>query len=121
MTLEATFTLLREIREKYEINPDQLYDHAVELLQYAAVQKNIEFDGYFRTKWEIEEDHPMTFGEEYFENENRSELYVYLAADANKEIYKCLEYAYNLTHKIKLSKKVLYQEIQSLKDRGITF
>lgn len=121
MTLEATFTLLREIRKKYKINPDQLSAHSLELLRYVAVQKNIEFDGYFRTKWEIEEDHPMTFGEKYFENENRSELYVYLAADANKEIYKCLEYVYNLTHKLKFSKRVLYQEIQTLKNRGITF
>ena len=87
----------------------------------AAVQKNIEFDGYFRTKWEIEEDHPMTFGDEYFENENRSELYVYLAADASKEIYECLEFAYNLTHQPNLSKERLHQEINLLRKKGVTF
>ena len=94
---------------------------ALRILQYAAVQKNIEFDGYFRTKWEIEEDHPMTFGDEYFENENRSELYVYLAADTNEEIYEGLEFAYNLTHQQKLSKELLHQEINSLREQGITF
>lgn len=121
MTQETTFTLLHEIAKEYQSNAENLFDEAIALLQYAAVQKNIEFDGYFRTKWEIEEDHPMTFGDEYFENENRSELYVYLAADADDEIYEGLEYIYNLTHPQKLSKDVLHQEIYSLKEKGVTF
>jgi len=121
MTRETTFTLLHEIAEQHKSNSEHIYDEANALLQYAAVQKNIEFDGYFRTKWEIEEDHPMTFGDEYFENENRSELYVYLAADANNEIYDGLEFIYNLTHSQKLSKELLHQEICLLKEKGITF
>lgn len=47
-----------------------MYEESIVLLQYAAFQKNIEFDGCFRMKWEIEEDHLMTFGDECFEDEN---------------------------------------------------
>jgi hypothetical protein len=121
MTQAATLTLLRQIAEDYESNPAHMYDESIALLQYAAVQKNMEFDGYFRTNWEIEEDHPMTFDDEYFENENRSELYVYLAADASEEIYEGLQFAYNLTHQQKLSKEILHQEISSLREQGVTF
>lgn len=41
-----------------------MYEESIVLLQYAAFQKNIEFDGYFRMKWEIEEDNLMTFGDD---------------------------------------------------------
>lgn len=121
MTQKDTFTLLYEAAEEYAGEPTLLFENAIGLLQYAAVQKNIEFDGYFRTKWEIEAEHPMTFDNEYFEDENRSELYVYLAAEADHEIYECLEYVYNLTHDEKLSKNILHKEIYELKEKGVSF
>lgn len=99
----------------------ELYEDSIGLIQYFAVDKKIEFDGYFRTKWEIEAEHPMTFDEEYFENENRSELFVYLAAEVDDEIYECLEYIYNLTHEENLSKEVLHREIYLLKENGVKF
>ncbi|MDF2931196.1 MAG: hypothetical protein K0R36_527 [Chryseobacterium sp.] len=121
MTKEDTLTLLYETAEEFAGEPTLLFENAIGLLQYAAVQKNIEFDGYFRTKWEIEADHPMTFDDEYFENENRSELYVYLAAEADPEIYECLEYAYNLTHDEDLNENILHREIYTLQEKGVKF
>jgi hypothetical protein len=121
MTKETTIQLLQQAWEDNADIPTLFYDNAIGLLQYAAVQKNIEFDGYFRTKWEIAADHPMTFDEEYFENENRSELYVYLSAEADSEIFECLEYAYNLAHDEKLSRDILHREIYLLKEKGVTF
>ncbi|WP_426473459.1 hypothetical protein [Chryseobacterium balustinum] len=121
MTQQDTFILLYDAAEEFAGEPDLLFENAIGLLQYAAVQKNIEFDGYFRTKWEIEAEHPMTFDDEYFENENRSELYVYLAAEANQEIYECLEYAWNVTHEEKLTENILHREIYLLKEKGVSF
>ena len=43
MTQAATLTLLRKISEDYKSDSDQMYDVSITLLQYAAVQKNIEF------------------------------------------------------------------------------
>lgn len=102
-------------------DPFDLFETGVGLIQYFAIEKKIEFDGYFRTKWKIEAEHPMTFDQEYFENENRSELFVYLAAEADHEIYECLEYIYNLTHEQNLSKNILHKEIYELKEKGVTF
>lgn len=121
MTKEDTLTLLHENAEEYADNREMMFENAIGLLQYTAVQKNIEFDGYFKTKWEIEADHPMTFDDEYFENENRSELYVYLAAEANSEIYECLKFAYDLTHDEMLSTEVLHKEIYLLREMGVKF
>ena len=121
MTKKDTLDLLKQAWLDNSDIPSLFFENAIGLIQYAAVQKNIEFDGYFRTKWEIEADHPMTFDEEYFENENRSELYVYLAAEADQEIFECLKYAYDLVHDEKLSNNILHKEIYLLKEQGVTF
>lgn len=121
MTKENTLIILKQAWEDNKDIPSLFFENAIGILQYAAVQKNIEFDGYFRTKWEIAADHPMTFDEEYFENENRSELYVYLAAEADSEIFDCLKYAYDLVNDEKMTMSILHKEIYLLKEQGITF
>lgn len=121
MTKEATLELLQlDWNENSEL-PCLFFENSIGLLQYAAVQKNLEFDGYFRTKWEIEADHPMTFDDEYFENEHRSELYVYLSAEVDPEIFEGLKYAFDLTHDAELTYEVLHKEIYLLKEQGIKF
>lgn len=62
-----------------------------------------------------------TFDEGYFEDENRSELYVYLAAEKDKDVFSWLEYAWNLTHDEDLSDNILHREIYLLKEQGVTF
>lgn len=102
-------------------DPEGFYESAIGLIQYEAVQKNIEFDDYFKTKWEIAAENPVTFDEAYFENEQRSELYVYLAALIDKEIFSYLEYAWNLIMDEKLTENVLHREIYQLKEQGVKF
>lgn len=121
MTKENTLDLIKQAWVDNSDIPTLFFENAIGLLQYAAVQKNIEFDGYFRRKWEIAADHPMTFDEEYFENEYRSELYVYLASEADSEIFECLKYAYDLVHEEKLSTNILHKEIYDLKEKGVQF
>lgn len=115
---DDTMIILQDMAE----SPDEiLFDDMVGFIQYQTNQKGIEFDGFFRTKWEIEADHPMTFDDEYFENENRSELYVYLAAEKDDEVFSWLEYAWNLTHEEELSKYILHREIYLLQEKGVKF
>lgn len=121
MEKTITLDLLKQAWKDNEEIPTLFFENAIGILQYAAVQKNIEFDGYFRTKWEIAADHPMTFDEEYFENEYRSELYVYLAAEADSEIFDSLKYAYDLVHEEKLTTQILHKEIYLLKEQGVEF
>lgn len=121
MTKEATLEILQLDWKENGDTPSLFFENSIGILQYAAVQKNIEFDGYFRTKWEIEADHPMTFDDEYFENENRSELYVYLSAEVDPEIFDGLKYSYDLTHDRELNKDILHKEIYLLKEQGVKF
>ena len=121
MNKEATLEMLKQDWKENFDTPELFYENSIGLLQYAAVQKDIEFDGYFRTKWEFEADHPMTFDDEYFENEYRSELYVYLSAEVDTEIFEGLKYAYDLTHDQKLTTALLHKEIYLLKEQGVKF
>ncbi|OBW43473.1 hypothetical protein AB670_00002 [Chryseobacterium sp. MOF25P] len=115
-----TMIILQDMAEDSE-NLSELYYDMVGFIQYQANQKEIEFDGFFKTKWKIEAEHPMTFDEKYFEDENRSELYVYLAAEKDKDVLSWLEYAWNLTHEEKLTENILHREIYLLKEKGVSF
>lgn len=117
-------TTINLLKQAWDDNDGYLmlfYEDAIGIIQYFAVQKNIEFDGYFRTKWEIAADHPMTFDEAYFEDENRSELYVFLCAEVDSEIFDCLKFSYDLAHNDKLTIEVLHREIYLLREHGVTF
>lgn len=114
---EETMIVLKDMAE----NPEILFEDMIGFIQYQANEKKIEFDGFFRTKWEIAAEHPMTFDEAYFENENRSELYVYLAAEKDPEVFSWLEYAWNCTHEEKFATDILHREIYFLKEQGVKF
>lgn len=96
-----TFRVLQQIVEDGGNRP-QLYHDMICFVQQQASEKNIEFDGFFNSKWRSEEDFPITFDIEYFENVERSSLYVYLAALSDKEVYCWVKYAYDETHVEKL-------------------
>lgn len=115
------FPILNIMAEEHAGELDEFFERSIGLIQYEAVQKNIEFDGYFREKWEIEAEHPMTFDEEYFENENRSELYVYLTALVDKDIFNYLHYVWGIVNGEDLNENVLHREIYLLKEKGVTF
>lgn len=115
-----TMLILQDMAEDPE-SLTELYDDMIGFIQYQANEKKIEFDGFFRSKWEIEAEHPMTFDEKYFEDENRSELYVYLAAERDEEVFSWLEYAWNLTHEEKLTEDILHREIYNLREKGVGF
>lgn len=117
----STIQALKDAWTDNQDSTELFFETAVGLIQFFAVQKKIEFDGYFRTKWEIEAEHPMTFDDEYFENENRSELYVYLAAEADQDIFDCIKFAYELVNDEIFSKDVMHREIFLLREQGVKF
>jgi len=117
---EETFQILFNLAEEDAGSPE-LYHTLISFIQYQANEKKLEFDGYFRKKWEIAADHPLTFDYSYFENENRSDLYVYFAALVDQDVFDWLEYAYNLTHDEKLSENILHREIYFLQEKGVQF
>lgn len=117
---DDTFIILQDLAKQIHEEPE-IYHTMIGFIQYQASEKGIEFDEYFRTKWEIEADHPMTFDDQYFENENRSELYVYLSAEKDQQVFEWLEYAWNVTHSEKFTPNILHREIYLLKENGTKF
>lgn len=115
-----TFRVLQQMVEDGG-NSSELYRDMIRFIQEKASDKNIEFDGFFKSKWKSEADFPVTFDSDYFDNAERSALFVYLAALSDEEVYSWVKYAYDETHIEKLSENILHREIYYLKEKGIKF
>lgn len=104
--------------------PDDIvdfYETSIGVIQSEVVDRKIEFDGYFRSKWEIESNNLMSFDSEYFENKERQELYVFLAALLDKDIFNYLHYVWKLAKSEELTEKILNREIYLLNEKGVKF
>jgi len=55
--------------------------------------KGIEFNGYFQELWEDAADTIVNFDEDYFENRDRKNLYVFLSALYDNEAHDYLQSA----------------------------
>ena len=66
----------------------------MDLLHGFAQEKGIEFDGYFQERWEVAADTIVNFDEDYFENRDRKNLYVFLSALYDDEVFDYLQNAY---------------------------
>ena len=70
----------------------------MDLLHGFAQEKGIEFDGYFQERWEDAADTIVNFDEDYFENRDRKNLYVFLSALYDDEVFDYLQGAYAIAH-----------------------
>lgn len=102
-------------------DPEGFYLSSLGVIQYEAIEKKIEFDGYFHEKWKEEADHEITFDHEYFESKDRIELYVFMSALEDKDIFDYLEYVWSLSKGEELTENVLHREIYFLKEKGVRF
>lgn len=91
------------------------------LIHEAAINKGIEFDGYFDEKWEDAADTVTNFNEFYFDDEERRKLYVYLSALYDPEIMIHLKDAYYVAGENLPSEEDLKKYVQDLIDKGVRF
>lgn len=114
-----------EILSNYiEDDPDDMvnfYDDAMGLIRGAAADKNIEFDGYFRERWEMSADTIFEFDEEYFEDEDQRDLYVFLAALVDEDIFAYLHYVWHHVFHEELTEDIIEIRILELKEKGVSF
>ncbi|WP_284464918.1 hypothetical protein [Chryseobacterium sp.] len=115
------FQLLGNYIEEDPEDLDSFYNDAMNLIRGAAADKNIEFDGYFRERWEISADTIFEFDEDYFEDEDRRDLYVFLSALVDEEIFNYLHYVWHHVFYKELSKEIIEQKIEELKEKGVRF
>ena len=101
---------------------DEAYEDAMGLLRTCADEKDIEFDGYFNQRWVDSANTIINFEEEYFDDLQKIELYVYLSAAVDREIYFFLEYVQERLFKVELTPELVKEKIEYLtKVKGVRF
>ena len=115
-------TYLFALDDIIESAGDQVYEEAMRLLRSCADEKDIEFDGYFNQRWIDSADNIINFDEEYFDDLKRIELYVYLSAAVDREIYFFLEHLHDELFNAELTPQLVKDKIEYLtKEKGVRF
>lgn len=101
---------------------DDQYPESMDLIRSCAVEKNIEFDGYFHQRWKESADTIINFDEEYFDDPDKIELYVFLSASVDEEIFEFLQVVYQNIFKLDLTREMILEKIEFLtKEKRIRF
>jgi hypothetical protein len=105
-----------------EYENETVYDSAIWILQELAEFKKIEFKGYFRTKFEKHSEFQRILGRTNFdEQQNKRELYVFMSAQEDSEIFNILKFVYELTHKSIFDDLQLFEMIYKINSKGFIF
>lgn len=105
-----------------EYENETVYDSAIWILQELAEFKKLEYKGYFRTKYEKHSEFQRILGGANFEEQkNKRELYVFMSAQDDSEIFDILKFVYELTHKSILDDLQLYEMIYKINSKGYLF
>lgn len=101
---------------------DDIYAESMDLIRSCADEKDIEFDGYFKQRWKDSADTIVSFDEEYFDDPDRTELYVFLSAMVDEEIFSFLNQVYFFYEHRDLTKEIVQDKIEYLtKIKGVRF
>ena len=84
-------------------------------------RKQIEFDGYFQERWEDAADTIVNFDEDYFENRDRKNLYVFLSALYDDEVFDYLQSAYAIAKLEAPTKEWVKLDVDGLISEGVRF
>jgi len=112
------------ILEYLENEPNSIeffLNDCMDLLHGLAQEKKIEFDGYFQERWEDSAATIVDFDEDYFEDRCRKNLYVFLSALCDDEIFELLEFSYKTCDEKPLTKLDIEQEVRKLIKNGTRF
>lgn len=106
---------------------DEKLKQSMELIHSCAVEKGIEFDGYFTKRWKDAADTIVSFDEDYFDDPDKRDLYVNLSAMVDDEIFGFLSILYNTFEysgydRPPLTREIVQQKIHDLtKEKGVRF
>ena len=93
----------------------------MDLLHGFAQEKGIEFDGYFQERWEDAADTIVNFDEDYFENRDRKNLYVFLSALYDDEVFDYLQSAYTIAKLEAPTQEWVKLQVDGLIAKGLRF
>ena len=86
-----------------------------------ADSRGIEFEGYFKSKWEDSANTIYEFDDEYFDNIDRKKLFVYSSCLYNQDIFNILKDAYEVVEINPPNEHEIREEVKKLLDAGIDF
>ncbi|WP_419871074.1 hypothetical protein [Chryseobacterium sp. CT-SW4] len=118
---EITMWLLGEYVADDPEDFESLYNDSMELIRGAAVEKNIEFDDYYLSRWKTAADNIVNFDEKYFSDNEKRDLYVFLSAQIDQDIYSYLEYIWHIIYSEKLTMKLIENKAKILIEKGVKF
>lgn len=118
---DMTMYLLGEYLIDSADDLNEFYSDSMELLRGVADEKEIEFDEYYRTKWGNSADTLVSFDEIYFSDSDKRDLYVFLSAQVDDDIYTYLDYVWNSVYHEKLSNEILKDKVQDIIKKGVKF
>lgn len=106
----------------FEDPNEDIYAESMDLIRSCADEKGIEFDGYFKQRWKDSADTIVSFDEEYFDDPDRTELYVFLSAMVDEEIFSFLNQVYYFYEHKDITKELVQDKIEYLtKIKGVKF
>ncbi|KMQ61564.1 hypothetical protein ACM46_16280 [Chryseobacterium angstadtii] len=106
--------LMGDLIEEDPLDISFFYEHSMDLIKDAAIEKNIYFDNQNFGK-----DKFNSYTIEHFNNKEKRNLYVFCSALTDEEIFNYLDYVWSHKFGENLNKNILSKEIQFLKDKGI--
>lgn len=133
MNKENVLNQIKEIETDYEefkadgkfdsiYSRQSVFNNASWILQEFAEAKKIEYLGYFRTKFEKNSEFLRIQSHPFLDDQTeKRNLYVFMSAQDDPEIFECLSYVYNITHDEVLTENVLKKEILNINRWGIIF
>lgn len=134
MTREEVLTRIKDVESDYEnfVEEDGTFDSpysreavfngASWILQEYAESKKIEYVGYFRTKFEKNREFSQIGSHPYLDlMKEKRNLYVFMSAQDDQDVFVCLKYVYDKTHDEGLTPEVLKKEIFEVNQWGIIF
>ncbi|AQW96623.1 hypothetical protein BBD31_01360 [Elizabethkingia anophelis] len=116
---------IRSLLVEYFIDdPEDIHGYmndAFSLVAGEAIKKGLEFNGYFKTKYQDALRDIPNFDEDYFANEDRIKLYVLLSALQDKEIMQYLSDIYTVSQQLPPSEEEIIKMSEYLLDNGVEF
>lgn len=105
-----------------DFEKNEIYNSSIWTLQELAEYKKIEYKGYFRTKYEKHSEFETILGPGgHEEHRSKRELYVFMTAKDDEEIYDILKYVFSKTKNTALGEAELSNLITEINNKGYRF
>lgn len=98
-----------------------VFNDGMDMLRECAVAKKIDFDGYFGERLEESAESIISFDDDYFDDQPKRNLYVFLSAKVDDQIFENLSYVWQVVKGEDLTHEILDAKLEHYKKAGVRF